>query len=65
MEADHDQVKSRLRPMRGLERLRSARGISAGNAVMQNLHRGHCEFGMDVDPRHRLPAAVAEVALTM
>jgi hypothetical protein len=51
--------------MRGLKLLRSARGIGAGNAFMQNLHRGHYEFGMDVDPGHLLPAAVAELALTI
>jgi transposase, IS6 family len=65
VEADHGRLKSRLRPMRGLKRLRSARVISAGHAFVQNLRRGHYEFGMDVDPRHRLPAAFAELALTI
>lgn len=32
IEADHGRLKSRLRPMRGLKRLRSARVISAGHA---------------------------------
>jgi hypothetical protein len=54
IEADHGRLKSRLRPMRGLKRLRSARVICAGHAFIQNLRRGHYEFGMDVDPRHRL-----------
>jgi streptolysin S family bacteriocin protoxin len=40
--------------MRGLKRLRSARVISTGHAFIQNLRRGHYEFGIDVDPRHRL-----------
>jgi transposase, IS6 family len=65
IEADHGRVKSRLRPMRGLKRLRSARVISAGHAFVQNLRRGHYEFDMDVDPRHRLPAAFAELAHTI
>jgi hypothetical protein len=51
--------------LHGLKRLRSARVISAGHAFVQNLRRGHYEFGMDVDPRHRLPAAFAELKLTI
>lgn len=47
--------------MRGLTRLRSARVISAGHAFVQNLRRGHYELGMDIDPRHRLPAAFTEL----
>ncbi len=57
IEADHGQLKSRLRPMRGLKRLRCARVISAAHAFIQNLHRGHYELGLDVDPKHRLSAA--------
>ncbi|HEX2160109.1 MAG TPA: DDE-type integrase/transposase/recombinase, partial [Actinomycetes bacterium] len=49
VEADHGRLKARLRPMRGLKRLRSARVISAGHAFMQNLHRGHYEPGVDID----------------
>ena len=40
IEADHGRLKSRLRPMRGLTRLRSARVISAGHAFVQNLQCG-------------------------
>jgi transposase, IS6 family len=36
IETDHGRLKSRLRPMRGLKRLRSARVISAGHAFIQN-----------------------------
>ncbi len=39
VEADHGRLKARLRPMRGLKRLRSARVISAGHAFVQNLRR--------------------------
>jgi hypothetical protein len=55
IEADHGRLKSRLRPMRGFTRLCSARVISAGHAFVQNLRRGHSEFGMDLDPKRRLP----------
>jgi transposase, IS6 family len=34
VEADHGRLKSRLRPMRNLKRLRSARVISAGHAFV-------------------------------
>jgi transposase, IS6 family len=62
VEADHGRLKSRLRPMRGLKRLRSARVVSSGHAFVQNLRRGHYELGMDTDQRHRLPAAFTELA---
>jgi transposase-like protein len=65
IEADHGRLKSRLRPMRGLKRLRSARVISAGHAFIQNLHRGHYELGTDVDSRHRIPEAFIELALAI
>src|SRR6478735_5883263 len=53
VEADHGRLKSRLRPMRGLRRLRSARVISTGHAFVQNLRRGHYELAADLDPNHR------------
>jgi IS6 family transposase len=61
IEADHGRLKARLRPMRGLKRLRSARVISAGHAFVQNLRRGHYELGVDIDPRHRLTAIFVEL----
>jgi hypothetical protein len=48
--------------MRGLERLRSARMISAEHAFVQNLCRGCPEHGMDIDPRRRLTAIFTELA---
>jgi len=39
VEADHGQLKARLRPMRGLKRHRSARVLAAGHASVQNLRR--------------------------
>ena len=46
IEADHGRLKSRLRPMRGLKRLRCARVISAGHAFIHNIRRGHYELGV-------------------
>ncbi|MGH3629373.1 MAG: IS6 family transposase [Sciscionella sp.] len=65
VENDHGRLKTRLRPLRGLTRLRSARVISAGHAFVQNLHRGHYKLGVDADPQHRLQAAFAELAVTI
>jgi IS6 family transposase len=48
--------------MRGLKRLRTAGVISAGHAFVQNLRRGHCELGQDLDPRHHLSTTFAELA---
>ena len=62
VEADHGRLKARLRPMRGLKRLRSARVSSAGPAFVQNLRRGHYELGVDIDLRHRLTAIFVELA---
>jgi transposase-like protein len=39
IETDHSRWKARLRPMRGLKRLHSARVVSAGHAFIQNLRR--------------------------
>jgi IS6 family transposase len=61
IESDHGRLKSRLRPMRGLTQLSSARVISAGHAFIQNLRRGHYELGRDANPRHRLSAVFAEL----
>ena len=65
VEADHSRLKARLRPMRGLKRLRSARVISTGHAFVQNLRRGHYELALDLDPNYRIPAAFTELALAI
>jgi transposase, IS6 family len=62
---DHRRLKARLRPMRGLKELRSVRVISVGHAFIQNVRRGHYELATDVDPRHRLATAFAELALSV
>ncbi len=65
IEADHGRLESRLRPMRGLKQLRSARVISTGHAFVQNLRRGHYELGVNADPQHLLAAAFTELALAI
>ena len=65
IESDHGRLKSRLRPMRGFKRLRSARVISAGHAFVQNLRRGHYDIATHIEPSRQLPAAFAELALAI
>jgi transposase, IS6 family len=55
VEADHGQLKRRLRPMRGLKTDASARVIMPAHAFVQNLRRGHYE--LDVDERANLRVA--------
>ncbi|WLS48871.1 IS6 family transposase [Micromonospora profundi] len=62
IEADHSQLKQRLRPMRGLQREKTAQVIIAGHAFIQNLRRGHYELAVDAPPPLRVAAAFAELA---
>jgi transposase-like protein len=62
IEADHSQLKHRLRPMRGLRTDRTAAVVVAGHAFMRNLQRGHYELGLDVPRALRLAAAFTELA---
>jgi transposase-like protein len=62
IEADHSQLKHRLRPMRGLRTDQTAQVIIAGHAFMQNLRRGHYELSGDVPPAKRVAAAFTELA---
>ncbi|ABW12674.1 Integrase catalytic region [Parafrankia sp. EAN1pec] len=62
IEADHGRLKARLRPMRGLKRLRSVQTISIGHALVQNIRRGHYELAIDTNPQLRLAAAFTELA---
>jgi transposase, IS6 family len=62
IEADHGQLKARLRPMRGLKTDRSARVIVRGHAFMQNLRRGHYELGVEARLGRRVAAAFTELA---
>jgi transposase, IS6 family len=65
IEADHGRLNARLRPMRGLKRLRCAAVIAAGHAFVQNLRRGFYELGLDRSPRLRLATAFTELAQTL
>ena len=65
IEADHGQLKHRLRPMRGLRTERTAQVIIAGHAFMQNLHRGHYELATNTPPTRRVAAAFTELALAI
>ena len=62
IESDHGRLKARLRPMRGLKRLRSASLIAAGHAFVQNVRRGHYELAVDVSPARRLDAVFDELS---
>jgi transposase-like protein len=62
IEADHSQLKHRLRPMRGLRTDNTAQVIIAGYAFMQNLRRGHYELSLDAPPTTRVAAAFTELA---
>ncbi len=63
IEADHGRFKARLRPMRGLKTIASARTISAGHAFVQNLRRGHYAITANVAPPDRVRVAFDELAL--
>jgi transposase-like protein len=65
MEADHGQLKRRLRPMRGLKTDQSARIIIAGHAFIQNIRRGHYELGVDEPMTLRVAAAFDELTLAI
>ena len=62
IEADHAQLKRRLRPMRGLKTDVGARTVIAGHAFMQNIRRGHYEIAADASPKLRVAAAFDELA---
>jgi IS6 family transposase len=62
IEADHGRLKARLRPMRGLKRLRSAQTVATGHAFVQNLRRGHYELTADQPTHDRVRLAFNELA---
>jgi DDE superfamily endonuclease len=61
VEADHGRLKARLRPMRGLKHLRSARVICAGHTFVQNIRRGHYELRAEEVVNLRVAAAFDEL----
>jgi transposase-like protein len=62
IEADHSQLKRRLRPMRGLQTDRTAQVVIVGHAFVQNLRRGHYDLQADARPALRVAAALTELA---
>lgn len=62
MEADHGRLKARLRPMRGLKHERGARIIIAGQALVQNIRRGHYELAVEAPATRRVAVAFDELA---
>jgi transposase, IS6 family len=65
MEADHGQLKRRLRPMRGLKTDHGARIIIAGHAFIQNIRRGHYELGTGEATTLRVMAAFDELTVAI
>jgi transposase-like protein len=65
IESDHGRLKCRLRPMRGLKRLRSARVISVGHAFVQNIRRGHYELGDEETVNLRVLTAFDELVMAI
>jgi transposase-like protein len=65
IEADHGRLTARLRPMRGLKRLASARAIAAGHAFVQNLRRGHYAITADLHMQDRVRVASDELAMVV
>jgi transposase-like protein len=62
IEADHAQLKRRLRAMRGIKTMTGLRMVAAGHAFVQNLRRGHYEIGADEPSSRRLAVAFNELA---
>ena len=62
IEADHSQLKHRLKPMRGPRTDRTAQTIIAGHAFVQNLRRGYYELTVDAPPAKRVAEAFTELA---
>jgi transposase-like protein len=62
VEADHAQLKRRLRPMRGIKTRPGLRVLATGHAFVQNLRGGHYEIAADQPRNLRLPVAFRELA---
>jgi transposase-like protein len=62
VEADHAQLKRRLRPMRGIKTMTGLRVVAAGHAFVQNLRRGHYEIAADRPRNLRLAPAFRRLA---
>jgi IS6 family transposase len=65
IEADHNQLKHRLIPIRGLQTDRTAQVIIAEHAFIQNLRREHYELATNVPPAERIATAFTELSMTI
>jgi transposase-like protein len=65
IEADHGQLKERLRAMRGLKQDRSIRVIVAGHPFMQNVRRGPYELAVEEPANRRVAVAAEELVLVI
>jgi transposase-like protein len=65
LEADHGQLKRRLRPMRGLKTDLGARVVIEGHALVQNIRRGHYELALDQPVQLRVAVAFDELAMAI
>jgi transposase-like protein len=62
IEADHAQLKRRLRAMRGIKTMTGLRTLASGHAFVQNLRRGHYEIAVDEPAGRRLAVAFTDLA---
>jgi IS6 family transposase len=62
VEADHAQLKRRLRAMRGIKTMTGLRIFAAGHAFVQNLRRGHYEIATDQARNLRPAIAFGQLA---
>jgi transposase-like protein len=62
IEADHAQLKRRLRPTRGIKTMTGLRTLAAGHAFVQNLRRGHYEIAAEQPGNRRLQVAFRDLA---
>ena len=65
IEADHGQLKRRLRPMRGLKTDRGATAVITGHAFVRNIRHGHYELGGEEPTTLRVVAAFTELAVAI
>jgi len=61
VEADHGQLKRRLRPTRGLKSDLGARTVITGHAFVQNIRRGFYELAIDEPVQLRVAVAFTEL----
>jgi transposase-like protein len=65
VEADHAQLKSWLRPMRGIKTMAGLRVLAVGHAFVQNLRRGYHEIPDSESTSRRLALAFTELAMAI